>query len=89
MRKVIVELNLPDDQAIPDSSDIVRLTDPNWMSEWWHIDDVIEQAEPENQLTEDEAKEVLMLMDKRHDCHYGHTWDSMDSAIDDVVSRRK
>jgi hypothetical protein len=89
MRKVIVELNLPDDQAIPDSKDIVRLTDPDWMSEWWHIDDVIEQAEPENQLTEDEAREVLMLMDKRHDCNYGHTWDSMDSAIDDVVSRRK
>jgi hypothetical protein len=87
--KVMIEIDLPDGQAIPTESDIKRLTSPDWIASWWHIDDVIEQAEPENQLTEDEAKEVLMLMNKHHDCNYGHTWDSMDSAIDDVTSRRK
>jgi hypothetical protein len=89
--KVMIEVDIPSEEKIEEAIYAVkRQFDPNWMSEWWHIDDVIEQADNhDEQLTEDEAREVLRLMDKHHDCNYGHTWDSMGSAIDDVVSRRK
>ena len=87
--KVVVEFDLPEGQAIPDPRDIVRLTDPNWLSEWWHIDDVIEQAEPDYQLTEEEEREVLKWMEKWHDCNVGHSWDSMDNCINQVIKQRK
>jgi hypothetical protein len=38
--KVVIEIDLPDGQAIPTESDIKRLTSPDWLASWWHIDDV-------------------------------------------------
>ena len=90
MPKVMIEVDIPDGWKIPQSEDVKRLVDPDWMAEWWHIDDVIEQAENSGeQLTEDEAREVLMWMNKWHDCNNGHTWDSMDRCIDNVVQQRE
>ena len=94
--KVMIEIDLPEGQDIPDEHDIVRLTDPNWVSSWWHISDIHTQAnilegidnDEAEEITDEEAREVLRLMDKYHDCNNGHTWDSMDSWIDKAKERK-
>ena len=54
MPKVMIEIDLPEGQAIPDARDIVRLTDPDWLASWWSIDDVKEVlAEPLLRTTTD------------------------------------
>jgi hypothetical protein len=89
--KITIEVDIPAKGSKAEAEMAVkRHFDPDWMSEWWHIDDVIEQAENNGeQLTEDEAREVLRLMDKYHDCNNGHTWDSMDCYIDHVTTQRE
>jgi len=87
--KVVIEVDIPDGWSIPQPEDVKRLVDPDWMSSWWHTDDVIEQAEPDYQLTEEEAREVLKWMEKWHDCNEGHSWDSMDNCINQVIKQRK
>jgi len=75
--KVIVEFDLPEGQAIPDPRDIVRLTSPDWHCDWWHFSDV-QEGNGNEDLTEDEAREVLCLMNKYADCNVGINWDSID-----------
>lgn len=89
--KVTIEIEVPAGRSVSEAEAAVkRHFDQNWMAEWWHTDDVIEQAENHDaQLTEEEAREVLRLMDKYHDCNYGHTWDSMDHCIDLVLQERE
>jgi len=87
--KVVIEVDIPDGWSIPQPEDVKRLVDPDWIASWWHIDDVIEQAEPDYQLTEEEAREVLKWMEKWHDCNEGHSWDSMDNCINQVIKQRK
>lgn len=88
--KVMIEVDIPSlDHKKEAEYAVMRHFSEDWMSEHWHIDDVIEQAENHDaQLTEEEAREVLSLMDRYHDCNYGHTWDSMDSSIDIVLEQR-
>ena len=74
MPKVIVEFELPEGQAIPDPVSIVRLTSPDWHCEWWHIEDV---QSAEEDLTDDEAREVLNIMAKKSDANIGINWDSI------------
>ena len=89
--KVSIEVEIPDGADADEAIYAVRRHfSPDWMCEWWHIDDVIEQAENSGeQLTYEEAREVLRLMDKYHDCNNGHSWDSMDSWIEQVVGQRE
>jgi len=88
--KVMIEVDIPDGWKIPRSEDVKRLVDPNWMASWWHIDDVIERAENSGeQLTEDEAREVLRLMSKYEDCEIGMNWEVIDGWIDHVKGLRK
>lgn len=91
MPKVTIEVDIPDESKIDEAIYAVKKHfSPDWMCEWWHIDDVIEQAENhDEQLTEDEARDVLTFMEHFHDCNYGHTWDSMDSAIDIILQQRE
>lgn len=83
--KVIVEFDLPEGQAIPDPRDIVRLTSPDWHSEWWHISDVQSVAED---LTDEEAREVLELMAKYADCNIGINWETIEVWADIVKKER-
>lgn len=87
--KMMIEVDIPEGRSVSEAEGAVkRAFDPNWMSEWWHIDDVIEQADTNgNNLTEEDARWVLQMMDKSHDCNYGHTWDSMDYWIDRAVEK--
>jgi hypothetical protein len=89
--KVMIEVEIPDNAVVEGAINAVkRHFSPDWMCEWWHIDDVHNQAEiHDEELTEEEARKVLRLMDEYHDCNYGHTWDSMDSTIDLVLKQRK
>ena len=95
--KVMIEIDLPEGQDIPDEHDIVRLTDPNWVSSWWHISDIHTQAnilegidnDEAEEITDEEAREVLRLMDKYHDCDVGLNWYFIDSWNDHVKAQRK
>lgn len=92
MPKLIIEIDLPEGQAIPDPRDILRLTDPDWLASWWHISDIQEQYLGDgvyDELTDEEAREVLRLADKEHDCEYGLNWEVFDSWADHVKSLRK
>jgi hypothetical protein len=98
MPKVSIEFDLPEGQAIPEPRDIIRLTNPNWIASWWHISDVQdlddgwededEPSDPEA-LTEEEAREVLRLADKYHDCDEGINWDVLRGWIYHVKANRK
>jgi hypothetical protein len=70
--KVVVEFDLPEGQAIPDPRDIVRLTSPDWISDWWHTDDIRDEHD---WLTEEQARECLELISKYHDANIGINWD--------------
>ena len=91
MAKVMIEVEIPAGRSIAEAKQAVeRQFDEDWMTESWHIDDVIEQAENNGeQLTKTQAREVLKWMDKWHDCNNGHTWDSMDRCIEQVVAESK
>jgi hypothetical protein len=91
MAMVTIEVNIPAGRSIAEAKQAVaRQFDSNWMAEWWHSEDVIEQAVNNGEeLTYDEAQWVLKMMDKNHDCNVGHSWDNMDYWIDRVVEKRE
>jgi len=78
--KVTIEIDLPDGQAIPDARDIVRLTSPDWHSDWWSIDDVREFYAGDGEyitFTDEECREVLELMAQYNSPEIGLCWDSI------------
>ena len=54
----------------------------------WSIEDVMYQNNGEHELTEDEAKEILANVEKRHDAEVGINWDVIDQHIYDFVTER-
>jgi len=91
MATVTIEVNIPAGRSIAEAKQAVAMHfDEDWMTEYWHIDDVIEQAENNGeQLTKEEARDVLQLIDKNHDCEIGINWDVIDGWVDFVVNRRE
>lgn len=91
MAKVMIEVDIPSHGSKAEAEMAVkRHFDPDWVAEWWYICDIIEQAENSGeQITEDEAREVLRLMIKEHDCNIGINWDVIDNWIDHVKKLRK
>jgi hypothetical protein len=89
--KVTITVDIPANGSKAEAEMAVkRHFDPDWMSEWWHSDDIIEQAENNGeQLTYKEAQEVLRLMSKYHDCEIGINWDVIDNWVDHIVGQRK
>jgi len=52
----------------------------------WHINDVIERAEERDIIvTAEEAIEILYMVEKKADCNYGVSWDSLDFWTDEVI----
>jgi hypothetical protein len=85
--KVMIEVNIPVNGTKAEAEMAVkRYFDPDWMAEWWCTDDVIEQACED--ISTEEARWVLQMMEKRHDCNHGHTWDSMDYWIEKAIEKR-
>ena len=92
--KVVVEFDLPEGQEIPTTEDIKHLTDPDWLASWWHISDVMdsfnsEEDHEELNLTEDEAREVLRRLDKYHDCEVGINWEVIQNYCEDILDERE
>jgi len=89
--KTMIEVDIPTGRSVAEAQGaVMRAFDPDWMAEWWHIDDVIEQAENHGeQLTEKEAREVLRLLSKYQNCEVGINWDVIDSWVDHIVEQRK
>ena len=93
--KTMIEVDLPKGVTKAEAEGAVkRAFDPDWVSEWWHIDDIIEQDdgaedEPHSDLSPEEAREVLRLMIKEHDCEVGINWDVIDGWIDHVKKLRE
>jgi hypothetical protein len=79
--KVTIEFELPEGQEIPRVEDILTLTSPDWYTERWHIDDV----KMGRNITDDQARDVLELMYKHHDCNIGTNWEFIEAMIDIVV----
>lgn len=60
------------------------------VSFWWHIIDVQEHLEYDHpDLSDDDAREILQLCKDRHDCNYGMTWDSIDAAADQLLTKKE
>ena len=87
MPKLTIEIDLPEGQAIPDPRDILRLTSPDWMASWWHISDIQDNFEDDN-ITDEEAREILDRAEKYHDCNVGLSWDSFEVWKDIVLENR-
>ena len=81
--KVMIEIDLPEGQKIPTADDIKRLTNPDWLAEWWHIDDIKDNYRGD--MSDEQAREVLQYMEKYHDCNVGFSWDSITVWSDMVM----
>lgn len=94
MPKVMIEVDIPDGWKIPQSEDVKRLVDPDWMASWWHISDIHCQAndgvnDDAEEITDDEARKILLLLDRHSDSCVGINWDVIDNWIDHVKAQRK
>ena len=55
----------------------------------WSTEDVLHQAKEKGvKLTEDEANEILLHMERKHDADIGISWGTIDDYIDDLVDVR-
>lgn len=56
----------------------------------WCIEDVIERAkERDIKVTKKQAREILTIIDRRHDCNIGISWDTLDCWTDDYFDNLK
>lgn len=60
-------------------ANIARLFNPDWLASWWSIEDV--QGERPH-LTDEQAREVLTMMDRSHDANIGINWDFIQDIAD-------
>ena len=79
--KVTIEFELPDGQEVPKVEDIIALTSPDWYTERWHIDDIKNCRK----MTDDQARDVIEMMYKHHDCNVGTNWEYIETMIDFVL----
>ena len=85
--KVTIEVDIPEGRSKAEAEGIVRrYFDKDWISIWWHIDDVIDQHDRGfcGEITKDEARDVLGMVSQKHDCNIGINWDVIDYWIDRV-----
>ena len=55
----------------------------------WSTEDVLHQAKEKGvKLTEDEANEILLHMERKHDATIGISWETIDCHLDDLVDER-
>jgi hypothetical protein len=89
--KTMIEVDIPQGRSVTEAQMAVqRAFSPDWFAEWWHIDDVANQAEEMGEtLTEDECRDVLAMVMRKHDCNIGINWDFIDYWIEDVIKDRE
>ena len=55
----------------------------------WSTEDVLHQAKEKGvKLTEDEANEILLQMERKHDADIGISWSTIDDYIEGLVDVR-
>jgi hypothetical protein len=60
---------------------------PDEITITWHFTDI---QEIDDSLTDDEARQVLQMLKKYHDCNNGITWEVIQSTIDTfLVSKER
>jgi uncharacterized protein YlzI (FlbEa/FlbD family) len=78
------------EQDYPASETTIKVLDSKKMVIEWSTDDVMQQAsEMEVVITEKQAKDVLSLMDNKHDANIGICWDVIGCWIDHVLAEDK
>ena len=87
--KVMIEIDLPDGQKIPTSDDILRLTSPDWISDWWHIDDLENADWDDYDVTEDDYREILRRAKKYLDSNSGLNWETMQCYVDSYLQEKE
>lgn len=89
--KMMIEVDIPSGRSVAEAVGAVkRAFDPDWFAEWWHKDDVISQAESNGiDITDDEARDVMAMVIRKHDCNIGINWDVIDYWIDEIVAERE
>ena len=85
--KVMIEIDLPEGQAVPTQWDIVKLTSPDWIADWWHTSDV--ESCLRTEMTDEECREVLKRVKDNHDANVGINWDVIRDHADDVLDERE
>ena len=88
MTKITITIDLPEGQAVPTEADILRLTSPDWVADWWHISDVKEQYCGDGEyydLTDDQCRRVLQLMVDNKDACVGFNWDYVADITEEVT----
>jgi hypothetical protein len=77
-----ITVQIPDDVTETEAqASIARLFNPDWLASWWSIEDV--QGERPH-LTDDQAREVLAVIDRRHDASIGINWDFIQDIADSL-----
>jgi hypothetical protein len=86
--KVMIEIDIPEGQKIPSAEDIARLTSPDWVADWWHIDDVRSQYCGDGDfydLSDDDCRRVLELMEENKDASVGFNWDYVAECTEEIT----
>lgn len=91
MKTITIQINVPDEFPEHNVQRLIGVAEmeasPDFMSIWWSIEDVTDRCRED--ITDDEAREILEMMDKYHDCTIGVSWDTMDVYIDEVLNQRE
>ena len=97
--KVMIEVDIPAHGSKAEAEMAVkRHFDSDWLASWWHISDIHTRAnivacdddsDEAEEITDEEAREVLRLMNKYHDSEVGINWDVIDNWVDHVKGLRK
>jgi hypothetical protein len=66
---------------------VAQLLDSDWLTEWWHIDD-IKGVRPD--LSDEDARAVLRVIDRlvyRRDASIGVNWDFIETVADSLFPK--
>jgi hypothetical protein len=81
-----ITIQIPDDA---DEHAVIRAAErassPDWMSEWWHIDDVKSLRDDDEQPSDEQCREVLRLVDRYHDAEVGISYETLRYWLDEVA----
>ena len=85
MNTITVEIPIPDGMK-PWEIEQVRLraeslTNPEWMSVWWHVEDV-QEVRPD--LTTEQCCEVLRVAKQHHDSNGGSSWETIEAVARNI-----
>lgn len=84
MKTINVTVTVPTHMSeIEFRSRIAMLASPDWLAEFWSIDDVKEVAD---NLSDDECREVLKRVEKNHNAEIGINWDVLEYHADQVAA---